>query len=97
VFCGVVIALMRDPGTGTLQGLRPYLPPQLSYGTTMRMVRAGQWAAQAVLTDLAAATLRSLPPPAEGVRYLIGARTRKPQRGQQHPVGPCTRHGQQEP
>ena len=81
VFCWLVIAWIRAPGQGTLQGRRPSLPPPLSYWTTMRMVRSGHWDAQAVLTDLAAAPLRSLPPPADGVLYLIGDRTRKPKRG----------------
>ena len=72
VFCWLVMALMRDPGNGTLKGLKPSLPTKLPYGTTVRMVRAGQWDAQAVLTDMAAATLRSLPPPTDGVLSLIG-------------------------
>jgi Transposase DDE domain len=97
VFCWLVIALIRDPGKGTLKGLRPYLPPKLPYWTTVRMVRSGQWDAQAVLTDLAAATLRSLPPPADGVLYLIGDSTLKPKRGRKHPVGHFTRHGEHEP
>ena len=97
VFCWLVIALLRDPGKGTLKGLRPSLPPKLPYWTTVRMVRSGQWDAQAVLTDLAATTLRSLPPPADGVLYLIGDSTLKPKRGRKHPVGHFTRHGEHEP
>lgn len=97
VFCWLVIALIRDPGKGTLKGLRPYLPPKLAYWTVVRMVRSGQWNAQAVLTDMAAATLRSLPPPADGVLYLLGDSTLKPKRGRKHPVGHFTRHGAHEP
>jgi hypothetical protein len=77
VCCWMVIALMRAPGKGTLKGLRPYLPAKLPYWTIVRMVRSGQWDAQAVITDLAAATLRSLPPPTDGVLYLIGDSTLK--------------------
>jgi hypothetical protein len=93
----LLIALIRDPGKGTLKGLTPYLPPTLTYWTTLRMVRSGQWDAQAVLTDMATATLRSLPPPADGVLYLIGDSTLKPKRGRQHPVGHVTRHSEHDP
>jgi hypothetical protein len=91
------MALIRDPGKGTLKGLKPYLPPTLKYWTTLRMIRSGQWDAQAVLTDMATATLRSLPPPADGVLYLMGDSTLKPKRGRQHPVGHVTRHSEHDP
>jgi hypothetical protein len=97
VFCWLVVALTRAPGKGTLKGLRPYLPSTLPYWTTVRMVRSGQWDAQAVITDVAAATLRSLPPPPDGVLYLIGDSTLKPKRGCKHPLGHFTRHGEHEP
>jgi hypothetical protein len=97
VFCWLVVALIRAPGKGTLKGLRPSLPAKLSYWPTVRMVRSGQWDAQAVLTDLATATLRSLPPPTDGVLYLIGDRTLKPKRGRKHPLGHFTRHGERDP
>jgi hypothetical protein len=92
-----MVALIRAPGKGTLKGLRPYLPSKLPYWTTVRMVRSGQWDAQAVRTDLAAMTLRSLPPPTDGVLYLIGDSTLKAKRGRKHPVGHFTRHGEHEP
>jgi hypothetical protein len=60
----VILTLIRDSGKGTLQGLKPYLPAKLTYWTTVLMVLVGQWDTQAVLTDMAAATLRSLPLPA---------------------------------
>jgi hypothetical protein len=97
VFCWLVIALIRDPGKGTLKGLHAYMPPTLQYWTTLRMVRSGQWDAQAVLTDMATATLRALPPPADGVLYLIGDSTLKPKRGRKHPVGHFTRHSEHDP
>ena len=97
VFCWLLVALIRTPGKGTLKGLRPYLPSKLPYWTTVRMVRSGQWDAQAVITDLAATTLRSLPPPSDGVLYLIGDSTLKSKRGRKHPLGHFTRHGEHEP
>ena len=97
VFCWLVIALIRAPGKGTLKGLRSSLPATRPYWTPVRMVRSGQWDAHAVSTDVAAATLRSLPPPPDGVLYLIGDSTLKPKRGRKHPVGHCTRYGEHDP
>ena len=97
VFCWLLIALIRDPAKGTLKGLKPYLPPTLKYWTTMRMLRSGQWEAEAVVCALATATLRALPPPADGVLYLIGDSTVKEKRGRKHPLGRTTRHSEHDP
>jgi len=89
VCCWLVMAWMRDPGTGTRKGLHAYLPSTLQYWTTLRMLRSGQWEA--------AATRRTLPPPADGVRSLIGESTLQDKRGRQHPLGPTTRHRAHDP
>src|SRR5436305_12402505 len=60
------------------------------------MVRSGPWDAHAAITDWAAVTLRSLPPPPDGVLYLLGDSTRKPKRGRKHPLGHLSRHGEQD-
>jgi hypothetical protein len=80
VFCWLLMALIRDPGKGTLKGLTPYLPPTLKYWTTVRMVRSAQWDTEAVVCQMATATLCALPPPADGVLYLIGDSTLKEKR-----------------
>ena len=36
VFCWLVIALIRDPGKGTIKGLGAYLPLKLPYWTALR-------------------------------------------------------------
>ena len=94
---GLLIALIRDPGKGTLKGLQAYLPPTLQYWTTLRMIRSSQWDAEAVVDDMATATLRALPPPTDGVLYLIGDSTLKDKRGRKHPLGHTTRHSEHDP
>lgn len=66
IFCWLLVAIIRDPGAGTLKGLCPYLPPHLSYWALIRMLRSGTWDAQAVMDGMAKKVLRSLPPPADG-------------------------------
>jgi hypothetical protein len=97
VCCWLVMALMRDPGQGTLKGLHASLPSTLNYWTTLRMLRSGQWDAAAGVGDLATATLRTLPPPADGVRSLIGDSPLQDKRGRQHPLGHTTRHRAHDP
>jgi hypothetical protein len=97
VCCWLVMALMRDPGKGTLKGLHASLPSTLKYWTTLRMLRSGQWDAAAGVCDLATATLRTLPPPADGVRSLIGDSPLQDKRGRQHPLGHTTRHRAHDP
>jgi hypothetical protein len=97
VFCWLLMALIRAPGKGTLKGLKPYVPPTLHYGTTVRMLRWGQGDAAAVVCDMATATLRALPPPSDGVLSLIGESTLQDKRGRQHPLGHTTRHSAHDP
>jgi hypothetical protein len=97
VLCWLLIALIRDPGTGTLKGLQAYLPPTLQYWTTLRMIRSSQGDAEAVVDDMATATLRALPPPTDGVLSLMGESTLKDQRGRKHPLGHTTRHREHDP
>ena len=97
IFCWLLMALIRDPGKGTLKGRTPYLPPTRQYWTTMRMLRSGHWEAETVVCDLVTATLRALPPPADGVSYLVGDSTVQEKRGRKHPWGRTTRHSEPDP
>jgi len=97
IFCWLVVAIIRDPGVGTLKGLCPYLPPHLSYWALIRMLRSGKWDAQAVMDGMAKKVMRSLPPPADGKLYLIGDTTHQPKRGKQHPLGHVTRQSTSSP
>lgn len=94
IFCWLLVAIIRDPGAGTLKGLCPYLPPHLSYWALIRMLRSGKWDAQVVMTGIAEKVLRSLPPAADGKLYLIGDTTHKPKRGRKHPLGHVTRQSE---
>jgi Transposase DDE domain len=97
IFCGLLVAIIRDPGAGTLKGLCPYLPPHLSYWALIRMLGSGKWDAQAVMNGMADKVLRSLPPAVDGTLYLSGDTTHKPKRGKKHPLGQVTRQSQSSP
>ena len=97
IFCWLVVAIIRDPGVGTLKGALPYVPAGLSYWALLRMMRSGQGDTQAVMSGMAKKVLRSWPPAADGVLYLIGDTTHQPKRGRQHPLGHVTRQSESSP
>jgi hypothetical protein len=97
ICCWLVMALIRDPGKGTRKGRTPSLPATRKYWTPRRMIRSGQWDAAAVVGDLATATLRALPPPADRVLSLIGDSPVTEKRGHKQPLGRPTRHREHAP
>ena len=97
VCCWLLMAVSRDPGTGTLTGRTPSLPSPRTDWTTVRMIRSGPGDAEAVGCDLATATRRVLPPPADGVLSLRGDRPLPATRGRTPPVGRTTRQSAHEP
>ena len=97
VCCWLLMALMRDPGNGTLKGLHASMPPTLQYWTTMRMIRSGQWEAETVLSAMATATLRALPPPVDGILSLLGDSTLQEKRGRKYPLGYTIRPSEHDP
>jgi hypothetical protein len=53
----------------------------LKYWTLMRMVRSGQWDAEALVTRMASDVLRWLPPPADGVLHVFRHKLSKRSQG----------------
>jgi hypothetical protein len=83
IFCCLLVAIIRDPGVGTLKGALPYVPAGLSYWALLRMLRSGQWDAQAVLCGMSKKVLRRLPPPA---RFASSPAAWVYQRTEGHPL-----------
>ena len=71
LFCWLLVALLLDQGQGTLKALCRRLPPRIRYWAVLRLVRCGQGDAQALLDDMVAQMLPWLPPPSDGVLYLL--------------------------
>jgi hypothetical protein len=97
IFCWLLVAIIRDPGAGTLKGLCPSLPPPRSSWALLRMVRSGTWDAHAVVTGMAQKVLRAFPPAADGKLSLLGDTTHTPTRGSKHPLGHLTRQSMSSP
>ncbi|HXG65531.1 MAG TPA: transposase [Blastocatellia bacterium] len=86
LFCWLLVMLILNCGKGRLKQLCQAMPERLKYWALMRLLRSGQWDAQSLLDDVVAQTWPSLPPPADGVLYLIGDATLKGKRGEKYPL-----------
>jgi Transposase DDE domain len=91
ILCWLLVMLILVQGSATLKNLTRHMPRSLHYWTVLRMVKAGYWNASALITELAQTTLYSLPPPADGVLYLIGDRTISGKTGEKQPLAAYTR------
>ena len=91
LFCWVLVTLIVIEGGATLKALTQLMPRSLAYWTVLRMLRSGYWDATALVTELGTITLRSLPPPADGVLHVTGDLTVVTKTGQQQPLARKTR------
>lgn len=86
LFCWLLVMLILNDGKGRLKHLCQAMPERLKYWALMRLLRTGQWDEQALLDDFVSQVLPSLPPPSDGILYLIGDATLKSKRGQKYPL-----------
>jgi Transposase DDE domain len=91
ILCWLLVMLILVQGSATLKNLTRHLPPCLHYWTVLRMIKAGYWDATTLITELAQATLYSVPPPADGVLYLVGDKTISGKTGEKQPLAAYTR------
>ena len=86
LFCWLLVGLALHSGKGRLKQLCQAMPQRIRYWALLRLLRSGQWDEQALLEDVVAQTLPTLPPPEDGTLYLIGDATLKGKRGQKSPL-----------
>jgi hypothetical protein len=91
LFCWLLMMLLVDSNKGTLKELSRLMPERLKYWALMRMLRSGSWDQRALIRDVGADVLGTLPPASDGVLHLIADSTLKGKRGEKHPLGRKTR------
>jgi hypothetical protein len=74
-----------------VKALSRHSPVQLVYQHYPRLRCASYWCTKALLWWFADQALQALPPPADGMLYLVSDSTLKGQRGPKHPVAQKTR------
>ena len=85
VFCWVLVARLTCFEKATLQALARQLPRHVAAWHVRRLLAAGRWPWQAVLTWLVQQALVKFPPPRDGVLYLVGDSTLKAKRAKRNP------------
>lgn len=74
------------PGRKTLTHMARYTPRHIAEHHFRRVLSAAYWSVKLLLGWFADQAIQSLPPPQDGVVYLIGDGSHKDKRGKKHPV-----------
>jgi DDE family transposase len=80
-----------------LQALARHGPAHLAYQHYRRLLCAAYWCPKTLLWWFADQAMQALPPPEDGILYLVGDSTLKGKRGRKHPVAQNTRLSQHHP
>jgi len=91
ILCWLLVILILVQGSATLKNLTRHMPRSLHYWAILRMIKAGYWDAATLISELSQTTLYSLPPPVDGVIYLIADKTISGKTGEKQPLAAYTR------
>jgi hypothetical protein len=97
VFSWLLVLHSIDGERANLPALARHGPAHRAYQHYRRLLCAAYWCTTTWLWWFAAQTLQALPPPADGILYLVGDSTLKGKRGPKHPVAQKTRRRQHHP
>jgi hypothetical protein len=86
VFCWLLVAHLVCFGKATVQGLARYTPTHVAAWHLRRVLAAGRWQWMRVQEWLVSEALAALPPPKDGVLYLVVDSTLKGQRSKHNPL-----------
>ena len=86
VFCWLVVAHLVCCGKATVQGLAHYTPSTVAAWHLRRLLAAGRWQWRRVLDWLVSQALAAVPPPKDGVLYLVVDSTLKSKRSKKNPL-----------
>jgi hypothetical protein len=91
VFSWLLVLHLVYGDRANLKELSRHSPVHLAYQHYRRLLCAAYWCTKALLWWFADQALQALPPPEDGLLYLIGDSTLKGKRGPKHPVAQKTR------
>lgn len=86
VFCWSLVLILITQDKGTLSALSRRGPSHICAWHIRRLLAASYWSAHLLLWHLADSLLAVLPPPEDGVLYVIGDGTYKGKTGHKHPL-----------
>jgi len=86
IFCWTLVLILVYQDKATLCGLARFGPKHICEWHLRRFLYAGYWCWRVLLYRLADAVIAVLPPPEDGIVYLIGDATYKAKTAQKHPL-----------
>jgi len=97
VFCWLVLTQMVLSGPRTLKGLSQAAPSHIAEWHFRRLLCAGYWSLRILLWWFVEEAIKSFPPAADQVLYLIGDGSKKEKRGKKNPAAQIGRISKHEP
>lgn len=85
------------PGRKTVKELSQWGPAHITEWRFRRLIKAGYWSMQQLISWWADEAIKTFPAPKDGVAYLIGDGSEKGKRGHKNPVAQKGRKGQGTP
>ena len=97
MLCWLVVMQALFPGRKTLEELARWTPGQMTVWRFRRLLKAAYWDVHLLVEWWAQEALHTLPPPKDGVLYLVGDGSHKPKRGTQNPLAQKGRTSEHHP
>ena len=97
LFSGLLVLPIVYGHRANVYTLSRHGPCHLAYQPYCRLLCAAYWGSKTLLGWFAAQAMRALPPPEDGLLYLVADSTLQEKRGAKHPVAHTTRLSQHHP
>ena len=97
ILCWLVVMQALFPGRKTLAELARWTPAQVTAWRFRRLLNAAYWDVHVVVEWGAQEALHTLPPPQDGILYVVGDGSEKPKRGKKNPLTQKGRKGTNKP
>ena len=97
LLCWLVVMQALFPGRKTLAELARWTPSQVTAWRLRRLLNAAYWDVHVLIEWWVQEALNTLPPPQDGIVYLVGDGSEKPKRGKKNPLAQKGRKGENQP
>lgn len=97
ILCWLVVMQALFPGRKTLAELARWTPAQVTAWRFRRLLKAAYWEVHVLVEGWVQEALNTLPPPQDGVLYMVGDGSEKPKCGKQNPLAQKGRKGTNKP
>ncbi len=81
------------PGKKTIKEISRYTPLHIPEWRLRRLLKAGYWTSEIIITWFAMETMKCFPLPKDGIIYLVGDSSHKDKRSKNNPVAQKGRKG----